>query len=115
MQLLFEITLQIVKCDNKSFKIPCAIDMHLELLVVELVELLVLEEPEESLLELRDVVSPVFVELHRHHDQVELPGGDKVRHDEGADGGGSTPPSSGRSGSCRIRRTVGPANLVPLK
>ena len=29
--------------------------------------------------------------------------------------GGSTPPSSGRSGSCRIRRTVSPANPVPLK
>ena len=65
--------------------------MLLELLVVELVELLVLEETEESLLELRDVVSPVFVELHRHHDQVELPDGDEVRHDEGADGGGAAP------------------------
>ena len=62
------LTLQIVKFDNKSFKIP--IDM---LLVVELVKLLVVEKLEESLVELRDVVSPVFVELHRHHDQVELP------------------------------------------
>ena len=62
--------------------------MILELLVVELVELLVVEELEESLVEFRDVVPPVFVELHRHHDQVELPDGDEVRHDEGADGGG---------------------------
>ena len=67
--------------------------MLLELLVVELVELLivVVEELEESLVELRDVVPPVFVELHRHHDQVELPDGDEVRHDEGADGGGKHP------------------------
>ena len=57
------LTLQIVKFDNKSFKIP--IDM---LLVVELVELLVVEKLEESLVELRDVVPPVFVELHRHHE-----------------------------------------------
>ena len=86
------------------------------LLVVELVELLVVEKLEESLVELRDVVPPVFVELHRHHDEVELPDGGEVRHDEGADGGGKHPsdPSSGRSGSCRIRRTVGPANPVPL-
>ena len=61
--------------------------MLLELLVVELVELLIVEELEESLVELRDVVPPVFDELHRHHDQVELPDGNKVRHDEGADGG----------------------------
>ena len=58
------------------------------LLVVELVELLVVEKLEESLVEHRDVVPPVFVELHRHHDEVELPDGDEVRHDEGADGGG---------------------------
>ena len=43
------------------------------LLVVELVELLVVEKLEESLVELRDVVPPVFVELHHHHDEVELP------------------------------------------
>ena len=46
------------------------------LLVVELVELLVVEKLEESLVELRDVVppvTPVFVELLRHHDEVELP------------------------------------------
>ena len=89
--------------------------MILELLVVELVELLVVEELEESLVELRDVVPPVFVELHRHHDEVELPDGGEVRHDEGADGGGKHPSELGRSGSCRIRRTVGPANSVPLK
>ena len=55
--------------------------MILELLVVELVELLVVEKLEESLVELRDVVPPVFRELHRHHDQVELPDGNEVRHD----------------------------------
>ena len=46
------------------------------LLVVELVELLVVlvvEKLEKSLVELRDVVPPVFVELHRHHDEIELP------------------------------------------
>ena len=41
------------------------------LLVVELVELLVVEKLEESLVELRDVVPPVFVELHGHHDAAE--------------------------------------------
>ena len=67
------------------------------LLVVELVELLVVvvEELEESLVELRDVVPPVFVELHRHHDKVELPDRDEVRHDEGADGGGKHPSELG--------------------
>ena len=84
--------------------------MLLELLGVPQ-KLFAVEELEEVLVELRDVVPPVFRELHRHHDEVELPNGDEVRHDEG----GSTPPSSGRSGSCRIRRTVGPANSVPLK
>ena len=84
--------------------------MFLELLGVPQ-QLLAVEELEEALVELRDVVPPVFRELHRHHDEVELPHGDEVRHDEG----GSTPPSSGRSCSCRIRRTVGPANSVPLK
>ena len=69
--------------------------MLLELLVVELVELLVVEELEESLVELRDVVPPVFVKLHRHHDHVELPDGDEVRHDEGADGGGKHPSELG--------------------
>ena len=43
------------------------------LLVVELVELLVVEKLEESLVELRNVFVPVFVELQRHHDEVELP------------------------------------------
>ena len=46
--------------------------MLLELLDVELVELLVVEELEEALVELRDVVPPVLRELHRHHDEVEL-------------------------------------------
>ena len=88
--------------------------MPLELLGVPK-QLFVVEELEEALVELSDVVPPVFRELYHHHDQVELPDGDEVRHDEGADGGGgSTPPSSGRSGSCRIRRTVGPTNPVPL-
>ena len=84
--------------------------MLLELLGVPQ-QLFAVEELEEALVELRDVVPPVFRELHRHHDEVELPDGDEVRHDEG----GSTPPSSGRSCPCRIRRTVGPANSVPLK
>ena len=84
--------------------------MLLELLGVPQ-KLFAVEELEEVLVELRDVVPPVFRELHRHHDEVELPNGDEVRHDEG----GSTPPSSGRSCSCRIQRTVGPANSVPLK
>ena len=84
--------------------------MLLELLGVPK-QLFVVEELEEALVELSYVVPPVFRELYHHHDQVELPDGDEVRHDEG----GSTPPSSGRSCSCRIRRTVGPANLVPLK
>ena len=84
--------------------------MLLELLGVPQ-QLFAVEELEEALVELRDVVPPVFRELHRHHDEVELPNGDEVRHDEG----GSTPPSSGRSCSCRIRLTVGPANSVPLK
>ena len=57
--------------------------MLLELLVLELVELLAVEELEEALVELCDVVPPVFVELHRHHDEVELPDGYEVRHDEG--------------------------------
>ena len=60
--------------------------MLLELLVVPQ-QLLVVEELEEALVELRDVVPPVLIQLHRHHDQVELPDGNEVRHDEGADGG----------------------------
>ena len=56
--------------------------MLLELLGVPQ-QLLAVEELEEVLVELR--------ELHRHHDQVELPDGDEVRHDEGADGGGAAP------------------------
>ena len=62
--------------------------MLLELLGVPQ-QLFAVEELEEALVELRDVVPPVFRELHRHHDEVELPNGDEVRHDEG----GSTPPS----------------------
>ena len=46
--------------------------MFLELLGVPQ-QLLAVEELEEALVELRDVVPPVFVELHRHHDEVELP------------------------------------------
>ena len=60
--------------------------MFLELLGVPQ-QLLAVEELEEALVELRGVVPPVFRELHRHHDQVELPDGNEVRHDEGADGG----------------------------
>ena len=60
--------------------------MFLELLGVPQ-QLFAVEELEEALVELRDVVPPVFRELHRHHDQVELPDGNEVRHDEGADGG----------------------------
>ena len=55
--------------------------MLLELLGVPQ-QLFAVEELEEALVELRDVVPPVFCELHRHHDQIELPDGDKVRHDE---------------------------------
>ena len=69
--------------------------MLLELLDVELVELLVVEELEEALVELRDVVPPVLRELHRHHDEVELPDGGEVVHDEGADGGGQHPTELG--------------------
>ena len=72
--------------------------MLLELLVVELVELLAVEELEEALVELCDVVPPVFRELHRHHDEVELPDGGEVLHDEGADGGGQPPTELGEEG-----------------
>ena len=72
--------------------------MLLELLVLELVELLAVEELEEALVELCDVVPPVFVELHRHHDEVELPDGGEVLHDEGADGGGQQPTELGEEG-----------------
>ena len=41
--------------------------MFLELLGVPQ-QLLAVEELEEALVELRDVVPPVFRELHRHHD-----------------------------------------------
>ena len=64
--------------------------MPLELLGVPK-QLFVVEELEEALVELSDVVPPVFRELYHHHDQVELPDGDEVRHDEGADGGGAAP------------------------
>ena len=72
--------------------------MLLKLLVVELVELLVVEELEEALVELRNVVPPVLRELHRHHDEVELPDGGEVLHDEGADGGGQQPTELGEEG-----------------
>ena len=68
--------------------------MLLELLGVPQ-QLFAVEELEEALVELRDVVPPVFCELHRHHDQIELPDGDKVRHNEGADGGGQHPSELG--------------------
>ena len=68
--------------------------MLLELLVVPQ-QLLVVEELEEALVELRDVVPPVLIQLHRHHDQVELPDGGEVRHDGGADGGGQHPSELG--------------------
>ena len=57
--------------------------MPLELLGVPK-QLFVVEELEEALVELSYVVPPVFRELYHHHDQVELPDGDEVRHDEGA-------------------------------
>ena len=91
--------------------------MLLELLVVELVELLVVEELEESLVELRDVVPPVFVELHRHHDEVELPDGGEVRHDEGADKGGKHPSELGEkwllqnTANCRSAKSS-PSKIV---
>ena len=66
--------------------------MFLELLGVPQ-QLLAVEELEEALVELSYVVPPVFRELYHHHDQVELPDGDEVRHDEGADGGGGQHPS----------------------
>ena len=68
--------------------------MFLELVGVPQ-QLLAVEELEEALVELRDVVPPVFRELHRHHDQVELPDGGEVVHDEGADGGGQHPTELG--------------------
>ena len=68
--------------------------MPLELLGVPK-QLFVVEELEEALVELSDVVPPVFRELYHHHDQVELPDGDEVRHDEGADGGGKHPSELG--------------------
>ena len=68
--------------------------MFLELLGVPQ-QLFAVEELEEALVELRDEVPPVFPELHRHHDQVELPDGDEVRHDGGADGGGQHPSELG--------------------
>ena len=84
--------------------------MLLELLVVELVELLVVEKLEESLVEFRDVVPPVFVELHRHHDEVELPDGGEVLHDEGADGWGQQPTELGEE-----RLLQDPADSWPRK
>ena len=50
--------------------------MPLELLGVPK-QLFVVEELEEALVELSDVVPPVFRELYHHHDQVELPDGDE--------------------------------------
>ena len=71
--------------------------MLLELLGVPQ-QLFAVEELEEALVELRDVVPPVFRELHRHHDEVELPDGGEVLHDEGADGGGQRPTELGEEG-----------------
>ena len=68
--------------------------MLLELLVVPQ-QLLVVEKLEEALVELRDVVPPVLIQLHRHHDEVELPDGGEVVHDEGADVGGQHPTELG--------------------
>ena len=68
--------------------------MPLELLGVPK-QLFVVEELEEALVELSDVVPPVFLELYHHHDQVELPDGGEVRHDGGADGGGQHPSELG--------------------
>ena len=68
--------------------------MPLELLGVPK-QLFVVEELEEALVELSYVVPPVFRELYHHHDQVELPDGDEVRHDEGANGGGQHPSKLG--------------------
>ena len=68
--------------------------MPLELLGVPK-QLFVVEELEEALVELSYVVPPVFRELYHHHDQVELPDGDKVRYNEGADGGGQHPSELG--------------------
>ena len=84
--------------------------MLLKLLVVELVQLLVMEELEEALVELRDVVPPVLRQLHRHHDQVELPDGGEVLHDEGADGGGQQPTELGEE-----RLLQDPADSWPRK
>ena len=83
--------------------------MLLELLVVPQ-QLLVVEELEEALVELRDVVPPVLIQLHRHHDQVELPDGGEVVHDEGADGGGQQPTELGEE-----RLLQDPADSWPRK
>ena len=83
--------------------------MLLELLVVPQ-QLLVVEELEEALVELRDVVPPVLIQLHRHHDQVELPDGGEVLHDEGADGGGQQPTELGEE-----RLLQDPADSWPRK
>ena len=58
-------------------------------------QLLAVEELQEALVELRDVVPPVLCQLHRHHDEVELPDGGEVVHNEGADGGGQHPTELG--------------------
>ena len=58
-------------------------------------QLLAVEELQEALVELRNVVPPVLRQLHRHHDEVELPDGGEVVHDEGADGGGQHPTKLG--------------------
>ena len=83
--------------------------MLLELLVVPQ-QLLVVEELEEALVELRDVVPPVLIQLHRHHDEVELPDGGEVLHDEGADGGGQQPTELGEE-----RLLQDPADSWPRK
>ena len=83
--------------------------MPLELLGVPK-QLFVVEELEEALVELSYVVPPVFRELHRHHDQVELPDGGEVVHDEGADGGGQQPTELGEE-----RLLQDPADSWPRK
>ena len=83
--------------------------MLLELLVVPQ-QLLVVEELEEALVELRDVVPPVLIQLHRHHDEVQLPDGGEVLHDEGADGGGQQPTELGEE-----RLLQDPADSWPRK
>ena len=73
-------------------------------------QLLAVEELQEALVELRNVVPPVLRQLHRHHDEVELPDGGEVVHDEGADGGGQQPTELGEE-----RLLQDPADSWPRK